>query len=83
LDAVPVSSAGNMIWKNNFYSNSFYQASETVNINQWYNKEIGNYYGDYFNQNPDATNNGIFWNLPYKISISETEDPYPLVEKYV
>ncbi len=73
----------NILWKNNFFDNKDYQTyyeSGCIN-NQWYKDEVGNYYGDYLLQNPDAQNDGEIWDSPYYLNGTTSDiDPYPLVE---
>ena len=71
------------IWANSLFGNQV-QARWTSNAGsgvQWFYNETGNYYGDYLQQNPDATNDGFVWETPYQIG-SSGEDPYPLVCPY-
>jgi parallel beta-helix repeat protein len=75
-------SKDNLIWGNNFFANTGYQACSDSPANQWYYDQTGNYYGDYLAQNPSATNDGRVWNIPYQINgAGANQDPYPLVNK--
>ncbi|MGV9197676.1 MAG: hypothetical protein ACOC44_17830, partial [Promethearchaeia archaeon] len=43
---------------------------------------LGNYWGDYSDLYPEASNDGTIWDTPYKINGTEnTYDNYPLVQK--
>ena len=66
------------IWLNYISNNSF---SNGLDINGiiWDNGSIGNYWGDYSNLYPNASNNGITWNELYLINQTLGEDRFPLV----
>ncbi len=67
----------------NSYSNNTEHATFTPSVNQnnrWDDGYEGNYWGDYEEKYPDATNNGVIWDTPYEImDDSRIFDRYPLV----
>ena len=76
-------SSHNVIWGNNFLNNSFFQAQVLGNSsgNLWDNGSIGNYWGDYTEQNPNAqSKNDYSWKTPY--SIGPDQDNFPLIDPY-
>ncbi|MHA1520732.1 MAG: NosD domain-containing protein [Promethearchaeota archaeon] len=73
---------------NLFYLNDFTDNGESAvldmsfgSVNLWDNGSFGNYWGEeYLLQNPDATNDGMIWNIPFKIDeFGEGVDNFPLV----
>lgn len=71
-----VESTNNIIWNNCFFNNTEH-ATGDINSNQWYYGATGNYWSDYTEKYPSATNNGRVWNTPYHIG--DITDPFPLV----
>jgi len=71
----------NTIWFNNFSDNSVYQAGDNNGEdNLWDNGSLGNYWGDYTEKYPTASNISGIWDTPYQIGGSSgSEDRYPLV----
>ncbi|MHA1996562.1 MAG: NosD domain-containing protein, partial [Promethearchaeota archaeon] len=69
----------NNIFYNNFQSNPSANAVDDGEDNSWDDGVIGNHWDDYLTQNPNATNDGIIWSLPYNISgVSTSKDNYPM-----
>ena len=67
------------IYSNNFIHNAI-QASDREGSNNWYKNSIGNYWSDYSQKYPSASNNDIYWNTPYSIEgDGNSNDPYPRV----
>ena len=75
------SSSNNTLWANNFFNNGKNEAyCEDSAGNQWSHNGVGNYYGNYTDQNPNSINNGFVWDIPYQIDGNLGEkDYYPLV----
>ncbi|MHA1520524.1 MAG: NosD domain-containing protein [Promethearchaeota archaeon] len=73
------SSSKNTICVNIFLENIF-GATNCYNTsdNSWDNGTLGNYWGDYQENYPAATNNLTTWNIPYQIDANNT-DYFPLV----
>ena len=64
---------------NRIFLNAFSNGScEGGSHNTWYNETLGNYWADYEDTYPTATNNGTVWDIPY--DLGDCEDPYPLVD---
>jgi hypothetical protein len=79
----------NKIYSNNFINNANNAFDSGDNL--WYNEKSkkGNYWDDYQDKYPDATNNGKTWDTPYSISDNPNEpdhdnmeDKYPLVNQH-
>jgi parallel beta-helix repeat protein len=82
-------SCNNLIYSNDFYNNGYVGTDQAYDectllygpqyTNTWYDALMsnGNYWCDYPEEYPDATNNGIVWDTPYEFE--GNEDPYPLV----
>ncbi|UYP45314.1 hypothetical protein NEF87_001599 [Candidatus Lokiarchaeum ossiferum] len=73
----------NMIYGNIIANNSFYEAfDDTPGYNLWDDGTSGNYWGNYSQRYPDATNDGEFWSIPYSIykggSLKTEMDYFPL-----
>jgi len=70
----------NRIFNNNYIGNAGENADDNGN-NIWYNssQNRGNYWDDYLDKYPDASNDGIIWDTPYSISGENNQDIYPLV----
>jgi parallel beta-helix repeat protein len=69
----------NIIYYNTFFNNSVQAWDDS--INHWNSTEIGNYWSDYTEKYPEATdsdNNGV-WDTPYEIPGNSNKDYYPLV----
>ncbi len=51
---------------------------------KWNFNQLGNYWSDYQERYPDATNNGIVWSEPYEVGYPGTDifDNYPLVHRF-
>jgi parallel beta-helix repeat protein len=74
------SSQFNIVWNNEIAKNSLTDSYSANTGNMYDNGTVGNYWGDYYYQNPTATHAGGIWNTPYKINYSSTEtDRYPQV----
>ncbi|WP_371805208.1 NosD domain-containing protein [Candidatus Lokiarchaeum ossiferum] len=67
---------------NLFYQNSFSNPTNAFSISSsltfWDNGTIGNYWGDYEEIHPTATNNRVVWSNAYDVG-SSNYDYYPLV----
>jgi parallel beta-helix repeat protein len=73
-------SNGNKIYHNNFINNT--QQVFTFNSNNIWNDETkGNYWSDYKQKYPDATEKNGVWNTPYAIDANNV-DKYPLTQPY-
>ncbi|MFX0101216.1 MAG: NosD domain-containing protein, partial [Candidatus Hodarchaeota archaeon] len=77
----------NWIYINNFVNNSYSEAyiplTFTGSNNNWHNGSMGNYWADYEERYPNATNTGIVWTTIYDVNGSTTQsDWYPLVRPY-
>ncbi|MHA1522097.1 MAG: NosD domain-containing protein, partial [Promethearchaeota archaeon] len=77
-------SSGNRIWENIFMNNSNSgesQAYDGVSTdNQWYLNGKGNYWGDFQSRYPEASHDGIIWDIPYEIDgTGNCIDMYPLI----
>ena len=57
---------GNLIYTNYIVGNNIQAEDNGIN-NQWDNGTIGNYWGDYESNYPNAWNDGFFWDTPYSI----------------
>ena len=73
----------NTIYHNNLINNTENAYDNSSNI--WYNETLqqGNYYDDYTEKYPNATQtiNGT-WDTPYNITGGDNQDLYPLIEPY-
>nr|MDO8113398.1 NosD domain-containing protein [Candidatus Sigynarchaeota archaeon] len=83
---------GNLIYLNRFAGNGISEAlimtlgrkivSFQITLNEWDNGTHGNYWGNYSTRYPNATNNGITWNMSYIIPVMGTSfndaDQHPL-----
>ena len=69
----------NRIYNNNFKQNTFYNAEEQSNLNNYWNEYPfgGNYWDDY--TGVDENNDG-FGDTPYYITGSVNNDDYPLMK---
>jgi parallel beta-helix repeat protein len=75
-------SSGNTIYSNIFFENSIANAvSISGYVNSWDNGTRGNYWGDFLEKYPTATNDGTIWNTPYQIDVDNV-DYFPLVSWY-
>ncbi len=73
----------NMIYHNSFLNNSLSHAWDYRGTNIWdHHDSMGNYWDDYNECYPDATNNGIIWDTPYVIPGGGCIDRFPLVHPY-
>ena len=74
------SSDDNILYKNIITGNNIPVSDRYDNL--WYYQNTGNYWGDYFERYPDATDadHDGRWDTPYEILNGENEDRYPLVE---
>jgi len=80
---IDISSVGNEIYHNNFINNN--ENAYDAHISIWENIDLeeGNYWDDYEEKYPDATNDGHIWDTPYEIPpYGPMMDMYPLVEQY-
>ncbi|MFX0102889.1 MAG: right-handed parallel beta-helix repeat-containing protein [Candidatus Hodarchaeota archaeon] len=64
----------------NEVSNAMKSAFIQTNANLWDNDSSGNYWGDYLENYPTATNDGVIWNQGYEVNGSN--DQYPLVTPF-
>ena len=71
-------SKNNILYNNVFKKNGDLNANDD-GINQWYFKNIGNYWDDYKDKYPNSTEQNGIWNKPYNISGGKNQDNYPLV----
>ncbi len=69
----------NVIYKNSFINNDRHVDYTIFNINHFYENGFGNYWDDYFDRYPNATQTNGIWDTPYQILGSNAEDIYPLV----
>ncbi len=73
------SSSGNTLFGNTFSENSINEVKiESDSVNSWDNGTYGNYWGDYQEKCPTATNNLTIWDTPYQINVDNI-DNFPLV----
>lgn len=70
-------SLNNTFTQNIFLDNLIQVIDPLGNI--WYKDMLGNYWGDYTEKFPTATNDGIIWDTPYIINGTIAQDLYPLV----
>ena len=69
----------NSFYLNNLDGNTLFNAVDNGWLNAWDNGVKGNYWGDYEEKYPSATNNGIIWNTPYEIEgDSNAKDNFPI-----
>lgn len=68
----------NLIYYNIFIQNHDWSAMDEV-TNQWDNGNVGNYWDDYIDKNPDATSIDGIWDTPYNITSGRNMDRFPLV----
>ena len=73
------SANSNVIYYNNFIQNSEYSAKDEV-VNQWDNGNLGNYWDDYIENHPDASQIDGIWDTPYNIPIVDNMDRFPLID---
>jgi parallel beta-helix repeat protein len=80
--SLATSSNNNTIWNNTFKNNELYEAyCQNSNGNKWFYEQTGNYYGNYTERYPSATNDGRVWNTSYQIyGNAGDEDLFPIVE---
>ncbi|MEX2715206.1 MAG: PKD domain-containing protein [Candidatus Sigynarchaeota archaeon] len=71
------------VYNNSFVNNTQYQATVTFDVAtcEWDRGGIGNYWSDYTNKYPQATNDNVTWNLPYIIK-GKYMDEHPLVRPH-
>jgi len=81
--SISYSSGNNTIFKNNIMNNQVVDPSEAVHINTWDDGATGNYWGDYKEKYPNATevNGSGIWNISYVID-EDSQDNYPLIEPW-
>jgi len=74
---------------NNIYHNNFYNGSDpfgysdwhtTTNANHYNDSTLGNFYDDYKERYPSATNDSIVWDTPLEYDWGNQQDNYPLVD---
>jgi len=70
-------STSNTFIENYFVSNTL-QVNSFNSTNEWDNGSRGNYWSDYVQRYPNATQNGIVWSIPYSIDVNNI-DKFPLV----
>jgi parallel beta-helix repeat protein len=70
--------AQNLVHDNYFWGNVQYQCSAWGSTNRFDNGVHGNYYGDYREKYPSASNDGETWNTPYLVG-TDINDTHPLV----
>ena len=73
-------SKDNKIYKNSFINNKKHIDYTISNINDLYKDGFGNYWDDYLERYPNATQLNGVWDTSYQIPDSSFEDEYPLVE---
>ena len=71
----------NIMYYNAFEQNSEFNAYDSLS-NQCNNGSVGNYWDDYTEKYPDATELDGIWNTPYDIS-GGNQDKYPLVKPVI
>jgi len=70
----------NGIWMNYIRNNLIEQAIDDGTNTRWDNGSHGNYWGDYEEDYPGASNNGLIWNISYIIpGLTASLDRYPMV----
>ncbi len=74
-------SNNNLFFNNQIFDNIYPNFVQDGTINSWDNGVHGNYWGDYQEKYPAATNNLTIWNTPYEIDSNNT-DYFPLVTIY-
>ncbi|MBW2965779.1 right-handed parallel beta-helix repeat-containing protein [Candidatus Woesearchaeota archaeon] len=74
------SSQDNTIYKNSFLNNKKHIDYDSSRENLFIKDGFGNYWDDYLEKYPDATQINGIWDTPYEIPGSDYEDEYPLVE---
>jgi parallel beta-helix repeat protein len=74
----------NVIYWNNFINNNWHAGHYGAPMNTWDDGVRGNYWGDYQEKYPNASElNGFgFWDTPYVINVNNT-DFYPLVAPWI
>ena len=70
----------NIIYNNSFINNKKHVDYTISNVNPFYKDGFGNYWDDYLERYPNATQLNGVWNTSYQIPDSSFEDKYPLVE---
>ncbi len=77
-------SNNNLIYHNDFIENAANNAYDEC-TNQWFNASLeeGNYYDDYEEKYPDATEINGIWDIPYAITGGDIQDLYPLIVPYI
>lgn len=70
----------NVIYNNSFIMNLENAKYTTSEENYFYKDRYGNYWDDYQEKYPNATQINGIWNIPYKIYDTDFEDQYPLVK---
>lgn len=74
-------SVGNLIYYNSFIGN-YFEVGSDGDTNIWEKGQRGNYWSNYMDKYPNATNNGIVWDTPYDVYKDNyvwEQDRYPLV----
>ena len=76
-------SSNNTFFHNNFTNNTRQVYNVGVSINVWNNGVAGNYWSDYEDRYPNATelNGSDIWNTPYVID-GNNQDNYPIVIEF-
>jgi parallel beta-helix repeat protein len=72
----------NLIYNNNFFTSGDYKNQSYDNgINLWNSSDKGNFWSDYEQRYPKATNDGEVWSIAYEIEGKDPPnlDEYPLV----
>ncbi len=77
---INVGASKNSIHHNNFKNNNNHASisGETPGANSWDDGYQGNYWDDYEERYPNATNDGVIWDTSYEIGFNNA-DNYPLV----
>jgi parallel beta-helix repeat protein len=70
----------NTVNNNSFINNAQNTRYTIDDVNYLYVDGFGNYWDDYLERYPDATQTNGTWDTPYKINGSSQLDKYPLVE---
>jgi len=71
-------SGHNRLYNNSFIANGQHAYLFFLPDRNYWNLTVGNYWDNYTERYPDATNNGTVWNTPFELSTSES-DNLPLV----
>jgi len=70
----------NTIYENSFIKNLKHVDYTIFNVNYFYKDDLGNYWDDYLERYPNASQLNGVWDTSYLIPSSTSQDKYPLVE---